>query len=244
MIVAVIYLFLKKKPAFPASHHPKPYTFPASLAFFLKIPCFTATLDTLLYMRSSLPLIQKDYLSRMHHLTAYTNEGPLFARGSPSLLFMISFMLSIEFTSFKTIFLFSLSFIIPFFCPQFLTLLPQTKFSQSAHTRFLFINVFVSLYRMLSLFWWNWQTWWVVIVVVSLKTLLRSLTFLFGSMTVMLAVLLFWIYFVAYNSSLCFAESFPLLGNSHVVVSVSTSFPIISNDDIWALYYFVLIGID
>ena len=93
-------------------------------------------------------------------------------------------------------------------------------------------------------FWWNWQTWWVVIIVVSLKTLLRSLTFLFGSMTVMLAVLLFWIYFVAYNSSLCFAESFPLLGNSHVVVSVSTSFPIISNDDIWALYYFVLIGID
>ena len=62
-----------------------------------------------------------------------------------------------------------------------------------------------------------------VIIFLSQTTLLRWLTFLLGSQTVILTVLLFWIYFF---SSICSGKVFPPLGNSdHVVVSVSIDFP-------------------
>ena len=56
-------------------------------------------------------------------------------------------------------------------------------------------------------------------------TLLRWLTFLLGYQTVILIVLLFWIYFLL-DASICSTMVFPLLGNSdHLVVSVSSDFP-------------------
>ena len=69
-----------------------------------------------------------------------------------------------------------------------------------------------------------------VIIFLSQTTLLRWLTFLLGSQTVILTVLLFWIYFF---SSICSAKVFPPLGNSdHVVVSVSIVFPSYSQRDV------------
>ena len=43
--------------------------------------------------------------------------------------------------------------------------------------------------------WWNWSTWWTLKIFLSQMTLLRWLTFLRGSQTVILIVLLFWTYF-------------------------------------------------
>ena len=61
-----------------------------------------------------------------------------------------------------------------------------------------------------------------VIIFLSQMTLLRWLTFLSKSQTVILTVLPFWIYF--------FTLAFPSLGN-HVVVSVSIDFPSNSQRD-------------
>ena len=57
--------------------------------------------------------------------------------------------------------------------------------------------------------------------------LLRWLTFLLGSLTVTLTVLLFWIYFLflSTDASICSTMAFLPLGNSgHVIVSVSIDF--------------------
>ena len=73
-------------------------------------------------------------------------------------------------------------------------------------------------------------------------TLLRWLTFPLGSQTVILIVLLFWIYFfhspalldlfLSSDASICSAMPFPPLGNSdHVGVSVSIDFPTNSQHD-------------
>ena len=57
----------------------------------------------------------------------------------------------------------------------------------------------------------------------SQATLLRWLSFLLGSQTVILTVLLFWIF--SSDASICSTMAFPPLGNSdHVVVSVSIDF--------------------
>ena len=62
-------------------------------------------------------------------------------------------------------------------------------------------------------------------------TLLRWLTFLLGSQTVILIVQLFWIYLFL-DASICSTMAFPPLGNSdHVVVSVSIDFPSNSQQD-------------
>ena len=67
-----------------------------------------------------------------------------------------------------------------------------------------------------------------VITFLSQMTLLRWLTFLLGSQTVILIVLLFWIS----DGSICSTMAFPPLGNSdHVVVSVSIDFPTNSQQD-------------
>ena len=64
-----------------------------------------------------------------------------------------------------------------------------------------------------------------VIIFLFQMTLLRWLTFLLGYQTVILIVLLFWIYFLL-DASICSTMVFPLLGNSdHLVVSVSSDFP-------------------
>ena len=61
-------------------------------------------------------------------------------------------------------------------------------------------------------------------------TLLRWLTFLLGSQTMVLTVLIFWIYF--FEASICSTKASPPLGNSdHVVVSVSIDFPSYSQRD-------------
>ena len=61
-----------------------------------------------------------------------------------------------------------------------------------------------------------------VIIFLSQTTLLRSLTFLLGSLTVTLSS----------DASICSTMAFPPLGNSdHVVVSVSIDFPINSKRD-------------
>ena len=63
-------------------------------------------------------------------------------------------------------------------------------------------------------------------------TLLRWLTFLLGSQTVILIVLLFWIYLFL-DASICSTMAFPPLGNSdRNVVSVSIDFPTNSQQDV------------
>ena len=68
-------------------------------------------------------------------------------------------------------------------------------------------------------------------------TLLRWLTFLLGSQTMILAVLVFWISFFP-DASICSTIVLPPLGNSdHVVVSVSIDFP--SNSQWNALFHHI-----
>ena len=68
-----------------------------------------------------------------------------------------------------------------------------------------------------------------IITFLSLMTLLRWLIFLLGSLTVNLIVLLFW---TSSDASICSTMAFPSLENSdHVVVSVSTDFPLNSKQD-------------
>ena len=70
-----------------------------------------------------------------------------------------------------------------------------------------------------------------VITFLSQMTLLRWLTFLRGSQTVILIVLLFWIYFSS-DACICSTMAFAPLGNSdQVVVSVSIDFPTNSQQD-------------
>ena len=71
-----------------------------------------------------------------------------------------------------------------------------------------------------------------LIIFLSQTTLLRCLTFLLVSQTVILTVLLFWIYLFLFEASICSALAFPPLGNSyHVFVSVSIDFPSYSQWD-------------
>ena len=79
-----------------------------------------------------------------------------------------------------------------------------------------------------------------VIIFLSQMTLLRWLTFLLGSQTIILIVLLFWIYFflltLVFDASICSTMAFLPLGNSdHVVASVSIDFP--SNSQRDALFH-------
>ena len=75
-----------------------------------------------------------------------------------------------------------------------------------------------------------------VIIFLSQMTLLRWLTFLLRSQTVILIVLLFWIYFLSSGVSISSTMAFPPLGNSdHVVFSVSIDFP--SNSQQGALFH-------
>ena len=70
-----------------------------------------------------------------------------------------------------------------------------------------------------------------VIIFLSQMTLLRWLTFLLGSKTVILIVLFFRIYF-SLDSNICSTMAFLLFGNSdHLVASVSIDFPSNSQRD-------------
>ena len=65
-----------------------------------------------------------------------------------------------------------------------------------------------------------------VIIFLSQMTLLRWLTFLLGSQTVILSPALLDL-FIYSDASICSTMAFPPLGNSnHVVVSVSIDFPL------------------
>ena len=84
-----------------------------------------------------------------------------------------------------------------------------------------------------------------VIIFLSQMTLLRWLTFLLGSQTIILIVLLFWIYLflltLVFDASICSTMAFLPLGNSdHVVASVSIDFP--SNSQRDALFHRVAYG--
>ena len=66
-------------------------------------------------------------------------------------------------------------------------------------------------------------------------TLIRWLTFLFGSLTMTLTVLFFIYLFISCDARICCTIAFPPLGNSdHVVLSVSTVFP--ANSKLDALF--------
>ena len=68
---------------------------------------------------------------------------------------------------------------------------------------------------------------------ISQMTLLGLITFLLGSSTVTLTVLLFWIYFFCSDASIFSTKTFPLLRNSnHVVVWVSINSPSNSKQDV------------
>ena len=70
-----------------------------------------------------------------------------------------------------------------------------------------------------------------VVIFLSQTTLLRWLTFLPGSQTVILTVLLFWIYLFL-DASICSTMAFPPLGNyDHVAVSASIDLPSYSHWD-------------
>ena len=65
-----------------------------------------------------------------------------------------------------------------------------------------------------------------VIIFLSQVTLLRCLTFLLVSLTVIHTVLLFWIYFFSSDFNICFDMAFsPLRNSNQVAVSVSIGFP-------------------
>ena len=71
-----------------------------------------------------------------------------------------------------------------------------------------------------------------VIIFLSQTTLLRWLTFLLRFQTVILTVMLFWIYFFLPTLTICSLIPFPSLGNSdHVVLSVSNDFLLNSQQD-------------
>ena len=68
--------------------------------------------------------------------------------------------------------------------------------------------------------------------IISQMTLLVWLTFLFGSQTVILIVLLFLDLFISSDASICSTMAFPPLGNSNpVFVSVSIDFSSYSQQD-------------
>ena len=62
-----------------------------------------------------------------------------------------------------------------------------------------------------------------VTIFLSQTTILKWLPFLLGSLTVTLTVLLFWLFFSS-HTSICSTMTFPPLGNSDHVVSVSIDF--------------------
>ena len=64
----------------------------------------------------------------------------------------------------------------------------------------------------------------------ALMTLFRWSTFLLGSQTVILKVQLFWISFSS-DASICSTTTFPPLGNSDHVLSVSIDIPSNSQQD-------------
>ena len=136
-------------------------------------------------MRGYLPLIQKDSSNRMLRLTVYVKGLP-FTRD-----------LSLEnsadsYLCFRLALLYSVSYFF-FLC-----------WSSSSSLCMVFDSILSNINEVLSInwsanvfipFWWNWSTWWTLTIVLSQTTLLRWLTFLPGSQTVILLIMLFWIYF-------------------------------------------------
>ena len=106
------------------------------------------------------------------------------------------------------------------------------RFSRSTHLLFLSLETLMSIIRTglpIPVELINLVN--SVITFLSQMTLLRWLTFLLGSQTVILIVLLFWI-FLSSDANICSTMAFAPLGNSdHVVVSVSIDFPTNSQQD-------------
>ena len=107
------------------------------------------------------------------------------------------------------------------------------RFSQSTHLLFLSLETLTSIIRtglpiLLELI--NLVN--SDIMFLSQMTLLRWLTFLLGSQTVILIVPVFWIYLFI-GASICSTMAFPPLQNSYRnVVSVSIDFPTNSQQDV------------
>ena len=108
-------------------------------------------------------------------------------------------------------------------CAQFLILfhLTSMKFSRSTH-----LLMFLSLETLMSIMRTGLRILVelidlvnFVIIFLSQMTLLRWLTFLLGSQTVILIEQLFWTYFFFSDTSICSTMAFPPLGNSDHVLS-------------------------
>ena len=75
-------------------------------------------------------------------------------------------------------------------------------------------------------FWWNWYTWWTLLQFYYLRwPYADGLTYLLGSLTVNLTVLLIWFSFFLLTLVFYDAMAFLSLGNSDHVVTVSMDFP-------------------
>ena len=100
------------------------------------------------------------------------------------------------------------------------------RFSQSTHLLFLSLETLASIIRTdLPILMELIDLENSAIIFLSQPTLLRWLAFLLASQTVILTVLLFWIYLFL-DASICSTMAFPLLGNvDHVVALVSIDFP-------------------
>ena len=184
------------------------------------------------FVRGYLPLIQMDSSFHMHSLTVYMKEGLPFAQD-----------LSLEnsadsYLCFRLALLHSVSYF--FFLYQSPSSSLDTFFDSISSN----IDEVLSINPSRNVFTFgdfnvhhkDWLTYSggidqlvnSVIIFLSQLVLLRWLTFLLRSHTVILIVLLFWIYFFL----LTLVMAFPPLGNSdHVIVSVSIEFATNSQQD-------------
>ena len=179
-------------------------------------------------VRGYLPLIRKDSSTHMHGLAVYVKEGLTFARDlslensansylcfRPALLHSMSyffFLYGSPSSSLCTVFD-SISSNVD----EVLSINPSPNvfvFGDLTSIIRTGLPILVELIDLVNS----------VIIFLSQATLIRWLTFLLGSQTVILTVLLFWSYF--FLRTLCSTKAFPPLRNSdHVVVSVSIDFP-------------------
>ena len=149
-------------------------------------------------VRGYLPLIQKDCSTHMHGLAVYVKQGLLFARDLQRSLQILIYVFDwLYFTQCLTC-CSSIDLLLQL-CARFLILFHLTKmrFSRSTHLlMFLSLETLTSIIRTgLPILVELINLVNSVIIFLSELTLLRWLTFLLGSQTVILIVLLFWISF-------------------------------------------------
>ena len=186
------------------------------------------------------PLIQKDSITRMHGLTVYVKEGLPFARdlslensADSYLCFRVALLHSTSYFLHSTsYFLFLYRSPSTSLCMVFYSIssnIHEVSSINPSTNVFIFGDLNVHHKDRLA---YSGGTDRPGELCYNFSNDLRSLTFLLGSQTVILTVLLYWIYFFSSDASICSTMAFPPLGNSdHVVVSVSIDFPTNSKQD-------------